>query len=86
MQSRRLVAFASIPKNVTDGQLQFNVLSDSEQSFYVPRVIVTEKMPRLKGERKVSVRPSHLKDILTRLPTQRASEMDQLLPHRWQPV
>lgn len=52
MQSRRLVAFASIPKNVTDGQLQFNVLSDSEQSFYVPRVIVTEKMPRLKGERK----------------------------------
>ncbi len=52
MQSRRLIAFASIPKNVTDGQLQFNVLSDSEQSFYVPRVIVTEKMPRLKGERK----------------------------------
>lgn len=52
MQSRRLVAFASIPKNVTDGQLQFNVLSDSEQSFYVPRVIVAEKMPRLKGERK----------------------------------
>jgi superfamily II DNA/RNA helicase len=52
MQSRRLVAFASIPKNVTDGQLQFNVLSESEQSFYVPRVIVAEKMPRLKGERK----------------------------------
>lgn len=52
MQSRRLIAFASIPENVTDGQLQFNVLSDSEQSFYVPRVIVTEKMPRLKGERK----------------------------------
>ena len=26
------------------------------------------------------------KDMLTRLPTQRASEIDQLLPHRWQPV
>lgn len=51
MQSRRMVAFASMPLNVTDGQLQFNVLSDSDQSFYVPRVIVTEKMPRLKRER-----------------------------------
>jgi hypothetical protein len=29
---------------------------------------------------------SYLKDVLTRLPTQRASEIDQLLPHRWQPV
>lgn len=58
MQSRRLVAFASIPKNVTDGQLQFNVLSDSEQSFYVPRVIVAEKMPRLKGERKDRLFPT----------------------------
>ena len=26
---------------------------------------------------------TYLKDILTRLPTQRASEIDQLLPHRW---
>ncbi|WLI11238.1 hypothetical protein PSH65_24235 [Pseudomonas sp. FP603] len=25
-----------------------------------------------------------MKDVLTRLPTQRASEIDQLLPHRWQ--
>ena len=51
LQSRRLVAFASIPENITDGQLQFNVLPDNEQSFFVPRVIVTEKMRRLKGER-----------------------------------
>ncbi|MBP5059866.1 transposase, partial [Pseudomonas chlororaphis] len=29
---------------------------------------------------------AYLKDILTRLPTQRASEIDQLLPHKWQPV
>jgi len=28
--------------------------------------------------------PMHLKDVLTRLPTQRASEIDQLLPHTWQ--
>jgi transposase len=29
---------------------------------------------------------AYLKDVLTRLPTQRTSEMDQLLPHKWQPV
>lgn len=29
---------------------------------------------------------AYLKDVLTRLPTQRASEIDQLLPHKWQPV
>ncbi|KPB86690.1 Transposase IS66 [Pseudomonas syringae pv. maculicola] len=27
---------------------------------------------------------AYLKDVLTRLPTQRASEIDQLLPHKWQ--
>nr|WP_279615814.1 transposase domain-containing protein [Pseudomonas agarici] len=26
----------------------------------------------------------YLKDVLTRLPTQRVSEIDQLLPHKWQ--
>ncbi|RMS93048.1 putative transposase [Pseudomonas coronafaciens pv. oryzae] len=26
---------------------------------------------------------AYLKDVLTRLPMQRASEIDQLLPHRW---
>lgn len=29
---------------------------------------------------------AYLKDVLTRLPTQRASEIAALLPHRWQPV
>jgi len=29
---------------------------------------------------------AYLKDVLTRLPTQRANEIDQLLPHKWQPV
>ena len=29
---------------------------------------------------------AYLKDVLTRLPTQRASEIDHLLPHIWQPV
>ncbi|EGH30066.1 transposase component [Pseudomonas syringae pv. japonica str. M301072] len=29
---------------------------------------------------------AYLKDVLTRLPTQRASEIDQLLPHKWQPI
>ncbi|POD15738.1 hypothetical protein BKM05_24690 [Pseudomonas avellanae] len=27
---------------------------------------------------------AYLKDVLTRLPTQRATEIDQLLPHKWQ--
>jgi superfamily II DNA/RNA helicase len=50
LQARRLVAFASIPQG-KDGQLQFNVASDSEQDFFVPRVIVPEKQPRLPRER-----------------------------------
>ncbi|WP_415840072.1 transposase domain-containing protein, partial [Pseudomonas synxantha] len=29
---------------------------------------------------------AYLKDVLTRLPTQRASEIELLLPHKWQPV
>ena len=28
---------------------------------------------------------AYLKDVLTRLPTQKASEIEQLLPHRWMP-
>jgi transposase len=28
---------------------------------------------------------AYLKDVLTRLPTQRASEIVELLPHRWGP-
>lgn len=29
---------------------------------------------------------AYLKDVLTRLPTQRASEIAELPPHRWQPA
>lgn len=29
---------------------------------------------------------AYLKDVLTRLPTQRASEIGQLLPHQWLPA
>ena len=28
---------------------------------------------------------AYLKDVLTRLPTHKASRIDELLPHRWQP-
>ncbi len=28
---------------------------------------------------------AYLKDVLTRLPTQRANQVNELLPHRWQP-
>ena len=27
----------------------------------------------------------YLKDVLERMPTQRASQLEELLPHRWQP-
>ncbi len=53
LQTRRLVGFASMPKGKA-GQLQFNVANDSEQAFYVPRVIVREtlnKLPRERSER-----------------------------------
>ncbi|EPP6744459.1 DEAD/DEAH box helicase [Cronobacter dublinensis] len=50
LQARRLIAFASLPEG-KDGQLQFNVASDRDQRFFVPRVIVSEKMPRLPKER-----------------------------------
>ena len=29
---------------------------------------------------------AYVKDVLTRLSTQRASEINRLLPHKWQPV
>lgn len=29
---------------------------------------------------------TYLKDVFARLPTQRASEIAELLPHRWQPT
>ena len=29
---------------------------------------------------------AYLKDVLTRLPTQRASEIAELLPYRWHPA
>ncbi|SDY55656.1 IS66 C-terminal element [Pseudomonas sp. NFACC08-1] len=29
---------------------------------------------------------AYLKDVLTRLPTQRASEIEQLLAHQWMPA
>jgi len=29
---------------------------------------------------------AYLKDVLTRLPTHKASRIDELLPHRWQPT
>jgi POLQ-like helicase len=50
LQARRLVAFASLPLG-RDGQLQFNVALDSEQDFFVPRVIVPELQPRLPREK-----------------------------------
>ncbi|MDP9892609.1 hypothetical protein J2W32_000946 [Variovorax boronicumulans] len=29
---------------------------------------------------------AYLKDVFLRLPTQRASQIEDLLPHRWQPA
>jgi POLQ-like helicase len=50
LQARRLIAFASFPTG-KDGQLGFNLASPGEQEFFVPRVIVREKQPRLARER-----------------------------------
>lgn len=41
LQTRRLVAFASLPPG-KKGQLQFNAAVEGEQEFYVPRVISKE--------------------------------------------
>ncbi|WP_454753904.1 DEAD/DEAH box helicase [Cupriavidus necator] len=51
LQARRLIAFASLPQG-KDGQLQFNVASDGEQNFFVPRVIVPEQQRRLPTDKK----------------------------------
>ena len=51
LQARRLIAFASLPKGKKYGQLQFNIASENEQKFFVPRVIVPEKQPPLPREK-----------------------------------
>ena len=44
-------------------------------------------MSLIKSERLNGHDPyAYLKDVLTRLPTQRASEITELLPHRWAPI
>lgn len=58
LQTRRLVAFASLPKGMA-GQLQFNHAGNGEQHFYVPRVIVQEKLKKLPRERKERVFPTN---------------------------
>lgn len=58
LQTRRLVAFASLPKGKA-GQLQFNLAGDGEQHFYVPRVIVPEKLKKLPRERIERVFPTN---------------------------
>lgn len=50
LQTRRLVAFASLPRRKA-GQLQFSAGVNGEQKFYVPRVIVKEKLKRFPRER-----------------------------------
>lgn len=50
LQARRLIAFASLPLGM-DGQLRFNVASEGEQDFFVPRVIIPEQQPRLPREK-----------------------------------
>lgn len=58
LQTRRLVAFASLPKGKT-GQLQFNLAANGDQNFYVPRVIVQEKLEKLPRDRKERVFPTN---------------------------
>lgn len=58
LQTRRLVAFASLPKGKA-GQLQFNLANDGEQEFYVPRVIVHEVLKKRRGERVERIFPTN---------------------------
>ena len=57
LQTRRLVAFASMPVGKA-GQLQFNLADDGEQEFFVPRVIVQEVLKRRRGESAKRVFPT----------------------------
>lgn len=57
LQTRRLVAFVSLPTGRA-GQLRFNPGDVDEQRFYVPRVIVREKLKKLPRERAERVFPT----------------------------
>jgi POLQ-like helicase len=57
LQTRRLVAFASLPTGKT-GQLQFNPLGEGTQQFFVPRVIVQETLKNFPLERAKRVFPT----------------------------
>ena len=57
LQTRRLVAFASLPVGYA-GQLQFSAAFEGEQDFFVPRVIVPETLKRRAGESKERVFPT----------------------------
>jgi POLQ-like helicase len=57
LQTRRLVAFASLPAGFS-GQLQFSAAFEGEQAFFVPRVIVRESLKRRRGESKERVFPT----------------------------
>lgn len=50
LQARRVIAFASMQKE-EEGELHFNVASDGEQIFYVPRAILRELLSAKKGEK-----------------------------------
>lgn len=51
LQGRRMIAHVSLPLSLS-GQLQFNVASESEQPFFVPRVVTMERQKRQPRETK----------------------------------
>lgn len=57
LQTRRLVAFASLPEGNT-GHLQFNLPSDGNQKFRVPGVIVQETLKKRHSDRVERVFPT----------------------------
>lgn len=48
--------------------------------------LVCDDFGGYKASFELGVTEIYLKDVLTRLPTQRASEISELRPHKWQPV
>jgi transposase len=56
------------------------------QSPLAVRRLTTRRPARCRNHEPHKVPQAYLKDILARLPTNKASDISALLPHRWQPT
>jgi transposase len=58
--------------------------------LFLQRQIITDRSATAKALdyslKRWAARTQFLDDVLARLPTQKNSQIDELLPHRWQPT